>query len=89
MPAASLKRRKHGLGLPVHIKKVSILLNIGYYIILPIYYLYILPMVFAHCHHPAEGPPEEQGAREAKSMQHQCNCFICVYIYIYIYIYAW
>ena len=42
-PAARLKRRKHGLGLPIHIKKVSILLNIRYYIILPIYiyYLYI------------------------------------------------
>ena len=34
VPAASLKRRKHGLGLPIHIKKVSILLNIGYYVIL-------------------------------------------------------
>ena len=33
-PAASLKRRKHGLGLPIHIKKVSILINIRYYIIL-------------------------------------------------------
>ena len=33
-PAASLKRRKHGLGLPIHIKKVSILLDIRYYIIL-------------------------------------------------------
>ena len=34
MPAASLKRRKHGLGLPIHIKKVPILLKIRYYIIL-------------------------------------------------------
>ena len=34
VPAASLKRRKHGLGLPIHIKKVSLLLNIRYYIIL-------------------------------------------------------
>ena len=33
-PAASLKGRKHGLGLPIHIKKISILLNIEYYIIL-------------------------------------------------------
>ena len=40
-PAASLKRRNNGLGLPIHIKKVPILLNIRYYIILPIYYLYI------------------------------------------------
>ena len=40
-PAASLKRRKHELGLPIHIKKVPILLNIRYYIILPIYSLYI------------------------------------------------
>ena len=50
-PAASLKRSNNGLGLPIHIKKGSILLNIRYYIlsiryylyILPIYYLYILP----------------------------------------------
>ena len=33
-PEASLKRRTHGLGLPIHIKKVSILMNIGYYIIM-------------------------------------------------------
>ena len=33
-PAASLKRRKPLLGLPIHIIKVSILLNIGYYRIL-------------------------------------------------------
>ena len=33
-PAASLKRRNNGLGLPIHIKKLSVLLNIGYYIIL-------------------------------------------------------
>ena len=33
-PAASLKRRKHGLGLPIHIKYQPILLNIGYYVIL-------------------------------------------------------
>ena len=33
-PAASLKRRKHGLGLPIHIKYQPILLNIRYYIIL-------------------------------------------------------
>ena len=36
-PAASLKRRNNGLGLPIHIKKLPILLNIRYYIILPIY----------------------------------------------------
>ena len=47
-PAASLKRRKHGLGLPIHIKKVPILLNIRYYIILPIYYLYILPVYITY-----------------------------------------
>ena len=34
VPAASLKRRKHGLGLPIHIKYKLILLNIAYYIIL-------------------------------------------------------
>ena len=34
VPAASLKRRKHGLGLPIHVKKVPIVLNIIYYIIL-------------------------------------------------------
>ena len=49
-PAARLKRRKHGLGLPIHIKKVSILLNIRYYIILPIYiyitYIYYLYIKF-------------------------------------------
>ena len=34
-PAASLKRRKHVLGLPIHIKKVSILIkHIGFYRIL-------------------------------------------------------
>ena len=33
-PAASLKRRKHGLGLPIHIKVLLILGNIRYYIIL-------------------------------------------------------
>ena len=33
-PAASLKRSNNGLGLPIHIKKVPILLNIRYYIIL-------------------------------------------------------
>ena len=33
-PAASLKRRKHGLGLPIHIKYQLILIDIGYYIIL-------------------------------------------------------
>ena len=38
-PAASLKRRNNGLGLPIHIKKVTILLDIRYYIILPIYTL--------------------------------------------------
>ena len=38
-PAASPKRRNNGLGLPIHIKKVPILLNIRYYIILPIYSL--------------------------------------------------
>ena len=38
-PAASLKRRNNGLGLPIHIKKLPILLNIRYYIILPIYSL--------------------------------------------------
>ena len=37
MPAASLKRRNKLLGLPIHIKKAPILLNIRYYIILPIY----------------------------------------------------
>ena len=36
-PAASLKRSNNGLGLPIHIKKVPILLNISYHIILPIY----------------------------------------------------
>ena len=36
-PAASLKRSNNGLGLPIHIKKLPILLNIRYYIILPIY----------------------------------------------------
>ena len=36
-PAASLKRRNNGLGLPIHIQKLPILLNIRYYIILPIY----------------------------------------------------
>ena len=36
-PAASLKRRKHGLGLPIHMKKVSILINIRYYIVLVLY----------------------------------------------------
>ena len=36
-PAASLKRRNNGLGLPIHIKKLPIVLNIRYYIILPIY----------------------------------------------------
>ena len=35
-PAASLKRRNNGLGLPIHIKKLPILLDIRYYIILPI-----------------------------------------------------
>ena len=34
VPAASLKRHKHRLGLPIHIKYQLILLNIGYYIIL-------------------------------------------------------
>ena len=33
VPAASLKRRKHALGLPIHINKGSIVLNIRYYII--------------------------------------------------------
>ena len=33
-PAASLKRRKHGLGLPIHIKYQPILINVGYHIIL-------------------------------------------------------
>ena len=28
-PAASLKRSKHGLGLPIHIKMLLILINIG------------------------------------------------------------
>ena len=32
--AASLKSRKHGLGLPIHIKMLVILINIGYYTIL-------------------------------------------------------
>ena len=32
-PAASLKRSNNGLGLPIHIKKVPILLNIRYYIL--------------------------------------------------------
>ena len=36
-PAASLKRRNNGLGLPIHIKKVPIVLNIRYYVLLPIY----------------------------------------------------
>ena len=35
-PAASLKRRKHGLGLPIHIKYQLILSNVRYYIILVI-----------------------------------------------------
>ena len=43
-PAASLKRRNNGLGLPIHIKKLPILLNIRYYILRYIYYLYILPI---------------------------------------------
>ena len=47
-PAASLKRRKHGLGLPIHIKKVPILLNIGCYIILALNYLYILPIYITY-----------------------------------------
>ena len=54
-PAASLKRSNNGLGLPIHIKKVAILLNIRYYMILPIYYLYIyylyiyiLPIYISH-----------------------------------------
>ena len=33
VPAASLQRRKWGLGLPIHIKMLSILSNILYYII--------------------------------------------------------
>ena len=40
-PAASLKRRNKLLGLPIHIKKVPILLNIGYYIILVLNKYYI------------------------------------------------
>ena len=40
-PAASLKLRNNGLGLPIHIKKLPILLNIRYYIYIYIYYLYI------------------------------------------------
>ena len=31
-PAASLKRSNNGLGLPIHIKKLPILINIRYYI---------------------------------------------------------
>ena len=53
-PAASLKRSNNGLGLPIHIKMISILLNISYYIlniryylhILPIYIIYILPIYY-------------------------------------------
>ena len=45
-PAASLKSRNNGLGLPIHIKKLPILLNIRYYVILSIYYLYILSIIF-------------------------------------------
>ena len=33
-PAASLKRCKHGLGLPIHIKYQLILINIRYYMVL-------------------------------------------------------
>ena len=41
-PAASLKRSNNGLGLPIHIKKLPILIDIRYYIILSkYYYLYI------------------------------------------------
>ena len=32
--AASSKRRKHGLGLPIHMKMLLIFINIRYYIIL-------------------------------------------------------
>ena len=42
VPAASLKRSNNGLGLPIHMKKVPILLNIRYYIILPIYISYYI-----------------------------------------------
>ena len=41
VPAASLKRSNNGLGLPVHIKKLPILLDIRYYILNIRYYLYI------------------------------------------------
>ena len=45
MSAASLKRRKHGLGVPIHIKYRLVLTNIGYSIILvlnmPLYINYI------------------------------------------------
>ena len=40
-PEASLKRRKWGWGLPIHIKRPLILLNIGYYIILVLNSYYI------------------------------------------------
>ena len=59
-PAASLKRRNNGLGLPIHIKKVPILLNIRYYIYITYILAYyisiisnclleyvILPLIFA------------------------------------------
>ena len=46
--AASLKRRNNGLGLPIHIKKLPILLNIRYYILNIRYYLYILPIYYLY-----------------------------------------
>ena len=50
-PAASLKRSNNGLGLPIHIKKVSILLNIRYYILNIRYYLYILPIYITYIYY--------------------------------------
>ena len=50
-PAASLKRSNNGLGLPIHIKKAPILLNIRYYILNIRYYLYILPIYITYIYH--------------------------------------
>ena len=60
--AASLKRRNNGLGLPIHIKKVPILMNIRYYILNIRYYLYILPIYITYIKYKVAPPKRPGGA---------------------------